>query len=370
MVEHSATASLLIICKPFRSHLVGYIHVPLALVSPPIAILQADLLNAYSKDLVRADWRVGPGVDQEITLIQAGMVSSDSIKKIMFKRFLEPPHSIRRKLELEDLRLLEQLNVHSAFDASTSDDGTVYENTYSCPRTVSTLTAQTLTALILASKFLHDRCYSSRAWMKLSGLPPREVNKGAIAAEPLDTPDKDRNPHARRRRRGCSRFQAHRCRTSALARDQSLVDPPCTLEGRDGPEEALLQNSRSIPVPSPTPRALNADTCPRCACARPCQCSASWMGRRHAEVRRPSHRKTITLEVRSSDTIGNVKAKIHFAVTGATPMLAFHPPPSLTDSNLDTPNTQYAAWARMSLARHHRTPIPSEECSNAGREED
>ncbi|KAH8118894.1 hypothetical protein DFH11DRAFT_1501759 [Phellopilus nigrolimitatus] len=34
-----------------------------------------------------------------------------------------------------------------------------------------------LMALILASKFLQDRCYSNRAWAKLSGLPPREVSR-------------------------------------------------------------------------------------------------------------------------------------------------------------------------------------------------
>ncbi|KAI5123700.1 hypothetical protein M0805_001726 [Coniferiporia weirii] len=34
-----------------------------------------------------------------------------------------------------------------------------------------------LAALILASKFLQDRCYSNRAWAKLSGLPPREVGR-------------------------------------------------------------------------------------------------------------------------------------------------------------------------------------------------
>ncbi|KLO04490.1 hypothetical protein SCHPADRAFT_917907 [Schizopora paradoxa] len=34
-----------------------------------------------------------------------------------------------------------------------------------------------LAALILASKFLQDRCYSNRAWAKLSGLTPREVSR-------------------------------------------------------------------------------------------------------------------------------------------------------------------------------------------------
>ncbi len=34
-----------------------------------------------------------------------------------------------------------------------------------------------LAALILASKFSQDKCYSNRAWAKLSGLPPREIGR-------------------------------------------------------------------------------------------------------------------------------------------------------------------------------------------------
>jgi hypothetical protein len=34
-----------------------------------------------------------------------------------------------------------------------------------------------LAALILASKFTQDRCYSNKAWSKLSGLPPREIGR-------------------------------------------------------------------------------------------------------------------------------------------------------------------------------------------------
>ncbi|KAG6885978.1 hypothetical protein C0993_006905 [Termitomyces sp. T159_Od127] len=34
-----------------------------------------------------------------------------------------------------------------------------------------------LASLILASKFTQDKCYSNRAWAKLSGLPPREIGR-------------------------------------------------------------------------------------------------------------------------------------------------------------------------------------------------
>ncbi|TFK54190.1 hypothetical protein OE88DRAFT_1624660, partial [Heliocybe sulcata] len=34
-----------------------------------------------------------------------------------------------------------------------------------------------LASLILASKFMQDKCYSNRAWAKLSGLHPREIGR-------------------------------------------------------------------------------------------------------------------------------------------------------------------------------------------------
>ncbi|EEB98355.1 hypothetical protein MPER_02150, partial [Moniliophthora perniciosa FA553] len=40
-----------------------------------------------------------------------------------------------------------------------------------------TVTEAFLASLILASKFTQDKCYSTRAWAKLSGLPPREIGR-------------------------------------------------------------------------------------------------------------------------------------------------------------------------------------------------
>jgi len=50
-----------------------------------------------------------------------------------------------------------------------------------CPRCTS------LASLILASNFLQDRCYSNRAWAKLSGLSPHEV--GRCEKAPGDAPE-------------------------------------------------------------------------------------------------------------------------------------------------------------------------------------
>ena len=38
-----------------------------------------------------------------------------------------------------------------------------------------------LAAIILASKFLLDKCYSNRAWAKMSGLPLHEVGRSERA---------------------------------------------------------------------------------------------------------------------------------------------------------------------------------------------
>ncbi|KAI0032234.1 hypothetical protein K488DRAFT_12871, partial [Vararia minispora EC-137] len=34
-----------------------------------------------------------------------------------------------------------------------------------------------IAALVLATKFAQDKCYSNRAWAKLAGLPPREIGR-------------------------------------------------------------------------------------------------------------------------------------------------------------------------------------------------
>ncbi len=53
----------------------------------------------------------------------------------------------------------------------SSDSISKHTSPLLCPRRTF------LAALILASKFLQDRCYSNREWAKLSGLAPREVSR-------------------------------------------------------------------------------------------------------------------------------------------------------------------------------------------------
>ena len=62
----------------------------------------------------------------------------------------------------------EPKNSHETFSPSTSAS---LPSPLLCPRRTF------LASVILASKFSQDKCYSNRAWAKLSGLPPREIGR-------------------------------------------------------------------------------------------------------------------------------------------------------------------------------------------------
>lgn len=62
-------------------------------------------------------------------------------------------------------------NVIVKVPTPTSSPNVALPSPLLCPRRTF------LAALILASKFSQDKCYSNRAWAKLSGLPPREIGR-------------------------------------------------------------------------------------------------------------------------------------------------------------------------------------------------
>ncbi|KAK7005689.1 hypothetical protein R3P38DRAFT_3214634 [Favolaschia claudopus] len=70
----------------------------------------------------------------------------------------------------EDSNLLTQQPQQSHSDSGNSES-TPLPSPLLCPRRAF------LASLILASKFTQDKCYSNRAWAKLSGLPAREIGR-------------------------------------------------------------------------------------------------------------------------------------------------------------------------------------------------
>jgi len=58
-----------------------------------------------------------------------------------------------------------------------SESFTLSSSTSSLPSPLLCPRRAFLASLILASKFFQDKCYSNRAWAKLSGLPPREIGR-------------------------------------------------------------------------------------------------------------------------------------------------------------------------------------------------
>lgn len=65
----------------------------------------------------------------------------------------------------------------SSLDAQPSESSTLSSTSSSLPSPLLCPRRAFLASLILASKFFQDKCYSNRAWAKLSGLPPREIGR-------------------------------------------------------------------------------------------------------------------------------------------------------------------------------------------------
>jgi len=85
-----------------------------------------------------------------------------------------------------------------------------------------------LASLILASKFTQDKCYSNRAWAKLSGLPPKEISRCERAlGEALDWRlwvGKQSLPGVSPGQRTLSRSQSETCLTMPTPPTSTPVD--------------------------------------------------------------------------------------------------------------------------------------------------
>ncbi|CAA7261674.1 unnamed protein product [Cyclocybe aegerita] len=122
-----------------------------------------------------------------------------------------------------------------------------------------------LASLILASKFSQDKCYSNRAWAKLSGLPPREIGRceralgqaldwrlwvGKVASAsvtPTSTPP-IRTVIRTQSESSLSIGSPLASRTPFLVPQEPIAPAPVAQQQQDP-----LSAPTSVPVPVPTP---------------------------------------------------------------------------------------------------------------------
>jgi len=223
-----------------------------------------------------------------------------------------------------------------------------------------------LAALILASKFLQDRCYSNRAWAKLSGLAPREVSRCERAlGEALEwrlwvgknTVPSESGGRSITRSRSESMIMLgsptasetlyHQMPSPALTDDNASPEIRCNAApfmpqenmrkvafGRSQTLPDILANHYGRAAPPP-PLVLPPPACAGVPTSTT-QTTTSFSQNIYTYV--PTSKLSI------DEKPVNVPGAMD-ATEVATPRLSFSPQ-SLVEPNLDTPSTQYsAAWS-------------------------
>ncbi len=224
-----------------------------------------------------------------------------------------------------------------------------------------------LAALILASKFLQDRCYSNRAWAKLSGLAPREVSRCEralgealewrlwVGKNTIQSKSGGRSI-ARSRSESMIMFGSltasetvyHQVPSPALTDDNASPEIRCNAApfmpqentrkvafGRSQmlPDVLVIHYSRAAPPP---PLVL-----PPPACAGvPTPMAQGYVSTITQTQNIYTSVPTLSIDEKNVNVSGATDA-----TEVATPQLSFSPQ-SLVEPNLDTPSTQYsAAWS-------------------------
>ena len=142
---------------------------PSTIETPPLSPL-APSLNGPTPACVSGKADVAPlhGFVQE--LIRRSRTSGTVLQTALC--YIE---AVRRKLP--KIASASVASVNETTPGESSQDGELAAPEPLVPSPLLCPRRTFLASLILASKFLQDRCYSNRAWAKLSGLSPREVGR-------------------------------------------------------------------------------------------------------------------------------------------------------------------------------------------------
>lgn len=160
------------------------------------ALCYIEALRSKIPELVHQE-QTGEGIRGEVDQSARVVFSNDprlqdSPKEVSIDELIDPVHLVGSENHLNDdapptVRMLDDnsLTVHEASSWQSGSD--VEKKVRSHPEDLPSLPPLPspllcprrtfLASLILASKFMQDKCYSNRAWAKLAGLPAREIGR-------------------------------------------------------------------------------------------------------------------------------------------------------------------------------------------------
>ena len=156
------------------------------------ALCYIEALRSKVPELVHQE-RTGEGIRGEVDQSER-IVSSDdprlldSPTEVSIDEIIEPGHLVGAETHFDDnapatVRMMDDNSEASSWQSGSDEEKKVrshLEDLPSLPPLPSPLLCPRrtfLASLILASKFMQDKCYSNRAWAKLAGLPAREIGR-------------------------------------------------------------------------------------------------------------------------------------------------------------------------------------------------
>ena len=160
------------------------------------ALCYIEALRSKIPELVHQE-RTGEGIRGEADQTERIICSDDphsqeSPKEVGIDEIIDPVHLVSSENQLNDdapttVRMLDDNTLKVPEVSSWQSGSGVEKKVRSRPEELPSLPPLPspllcprrafLASLILASKFMQDKCYSNRAWAKLAGLPAREIGR-------------------------------------------------------------------------------------------------------------------------------------------------------------------------------------------------